>query len=174
MNYCHFRYFFMILDTWLCSLSRCIINLHTSQIRGFPDGVVLRTSEKTTLTDTHTDCFQFLGILSYVRKQIKEITTSVLNSEQTCAFKFFSMCLFKWKIWDDLFTNCGKPVAQGERCWSDCDTGLTLCDYRHTAARVTMAVVVLHFDSPRAVDQSAEEMQSGSLRSPGRWVCPLK
>lgn len=50
----------------------------------------------------------------------------------------------------------------------DCDTGLSSCDYRNTAACVTLAVVVIHLDSTRAVDQSVEETQSGSLRGPGR------
>lgn len=41
---------------------------------------------------------------------------------------------------------------------------------RDAAACVTMAMAVLHLGSPGADDQSAEETQSGPLRSAGRWA----
>lgn len=41
---------------------------------------------------------------------------------------------------------------------------------RDAAACVTMAMAILHLGSPGADDQSAEETQSGPLRSAGRWA----
>lgn len=43
-----------------------------------------------------------------------------------------------------------------------------LCICRDTAAGVTMALAVLHLGSPHADGQSAEETESGPLRSSGR------
>lgn len=45
-----------------------------------------------------------------------------------------------------------------------------VCVYRHTAACVAVAMVVLHPGPPRADGQSAEETQSEPLGRSGRWV----
>lgn len=40
--------------------------------------------------------------------------------------------------------------------------------FRHAAARVAVALVVLHLGSPHCDDASAEETQSGPIGSAGR------
>ena len=45
-----------------------------------------------------------------------------------------------------------------------------VCVFRHTAACVAVAMVVLHPGPPHADGQSAEETQSEPLGCSGRWV----
>lgn len=78
------------------------------------------------------------------------------------------LCRSDLKLTDTMWKNHRSYFRWGDA--AVITTAVCVCSLsnRDAAACVTMAMAVLHLGSPGADDQSAEETQSGPLRSSGR------